>query len=379
MSDTPALRFAAIGLDHRHIYDQVKSLLDIGAQCAGFWSHDDSAPLAGFLERFPQIRRVRDRASLLEDASIQLVACAAVPNTRADLAIEAMRHGKDVMMDKPGLTTFEQLESVRQVQRETGRVFSVDFTERFEVRAAIRAGELIEAGAIGRVIHTCGLGPHRMNRASRPPWFFDKAIYGGILVDIGSHQFDQFLHFTGSTDARIVSASTFNRAHTDAPDLEDIGEVVLQSDSASGYFRVDWFTPDGLSTWGDGRLTLVGTEGTIELRKYIDVAGRPGADHLFLTDRTSTRHIDCSDVPLTYYEDLRFDIVNRTQTAMTQQHCFKVCELSLTAQAMAMGLPVRNPCGQEKNPDPGNQGGRHVVRMNTAACPFPPLRDGTQT
>lgn len=349
VSSTPILKFAAIGLDHRHIYDQVKSLLDIGAQCAGFWSHDDSAPLAGFMERFAQIQRFQDRASLLEDESIQLVACAAIPNTRADLAIEAMRHGKDVMMDKPGLTTLAQLESVRKVQVETGRIFSVDFTERFEVRAAIRAGDLIKAGAIGKVLHTCGLGPHRINRASRPPWFFDKAAYGGILVDIGSHQFDQFLHFTDSRDARIVSASTFNRAHPDVPGLEDLGEVALESDNASGYFRVDWFTPDGLTTWGDGRLTIVGTDGTIELRKYIDVAGRPGADHLFLTDRSASVHVDCSGVKLTYYEDLRADIFNRTQTAMTQEHCFKVCELALTAQAMAMERLKSKPSSPAKN------------------------------
>ena len=98
---------------------------------------------------------------------------------------------------------------------------------------------------------------------------------------------------------------------------------------------MDWFTPDGLPTWGDGRLTLVGTEGTIELRKYVDVAGRAGTDHLFLTDKTRSLHMDCSDVELTYYKDLCFDIFNRTQTAMSQAHCFKVCELSLTAQAMA--------------------------------------------
>ncbi len=349
VSDTPILKFAAIGLDHRHIYDQVKSLLDIGARCVGFWSHDDSLPLAGFMERFPQIPRVGDRSGLLEDESIQLVACAAIPNTRAALAVEAMRHGKDVMMDKPGLTTFEQLAEVQAAQVETGRIFSVDFTERFEVRAAIRAGELIQAGAIGRVIHTCGLGPHRLNRASRPPWFFDRAAYGGILVDIGSHQFDQFLHFTGSRDARIVSARTFNRAHPDVPGLEDLGEVVLESENASGYFRVDWFTPDGLATWGDGRLTIVGTDGTIELRKYIDVAGRPGPDHLFLSDKSNSRHIDCSGVALTYYEDLRRDIFNRTQTAMAQEHCFKVCELSLMAQAMAMGLRKSNSSSQGDN------------------------------
>jgi predicted dehydrogenase len=239
------------------------------------------------------------------------------------------------MVDKPGLTTFEQLAAVRQVQRETGRIFSVDFTERFEVRATIRAAELVRAGAIGRVVHTCGLGPHRLNRHLRPAWFFDPSAYGGILVDIASHQFDQFLHFTGSRDARILAARAANVAHPEDPLFEDIGEVMIESDTASGYIRVDWFTPDGLPTWGDGRLFLTGTEGSIELRKYVDVAGRPGTDHLFLVDKQGVRHVDCSDVELTYYANLRRDIFERTETAMKQEHCFKVCELALTAQEMA--------------------------------------------
>ena len=334
MSSLPKLKFAAIGLDHRHIYDQVTSLLDIGAECVGFWSRDEAMPLQGFMEKFPHIPRVKERAQLLEDESIHLITCAAIPSERADLAIEAMRHGKDFMVDKPGLTTFGQLEAVRKVQKETGRIFSIDFTERFEVRSTTRAGELVKAGAIGHVVHTAGLGPHRLNRHLRPQWFFDKQAYGGILVDIGSHQFDQFLYFTDSSDARITAARVANRAHPADTGLEDLGEVMIESDNASGYFRVDWFTPDGLNTWGDGRLTIVGTEGTIELRKYVDVAGRPGIDHLFLTDKKSSRYIDCSDAELTYYPKLRDDIFNRTETAMTHDHCFKVCELSLTAQAM---------------------------------------------
>jgi predicted dehydrogenase len=333
-STTPKLRFAAVGLDHRHIYDQVKSLQDIGAECVGFWTSDDAKPLPGFIERFPNIPRVADRHRLIEDPSIQLITCAAIPCDRADLTIEAMRAGKDFMVDKPGLTSFEQLAAVKKIQAETGRIFSVNFTERFEVRSTTRAGELVKAGAIGRVVHTCGLGPHRLNRHLRPEWFFRREAYGGILTDIGSHQFDQFLFFTGSTDARIVAARAANVAHPGDLEFEDLGEVMVESDRASGYFRVDWFTPDGLSTWGDGRCTIVGTEGTIELRKYVDIAGRPGIDHLFLIDKKGTRYVDCSDAELPYYTNLRRDIFERTETAMPQSYCFRVCELALEAQAL---------------------------------------------
>jgi predicted dehydrogenase len=336
----PKLRFAAVGLDHRHIYDQVKSLLDIGAECVGFWTGEDVLPLKGFIERFPHIPRVVDRRRLIEDPSIQLITSAAIPCERADLAIEAMRAGKDFMVDKPGVTSFDQLQAVKQVQAETGRIFSVDFTERFEVKATTRASELVNAGAIGRVIHTCALGPHRLNRHLRPEWFFRREAYGGILVDIGSHQFDQFLFFTGSSDARIVAARAANVAHPDDPGLDDLGEVMVESNTASGYFRVDWFTPDGLNTWGDGRCVIVGTEGTIEMRKYVDIAGRPGINHLFLVDNKGTRYVDCSDAELPYYTNLRKDIFERTETAMEQRHCFKVCELALQAQAMARRTPA---------------------------------------
>jgi predicted dehydrogenase len=332
----PPLRFAAIGLDHRHVYDQVKSLRDIGAQCVGYWTRGDPIPLKGFVERFPDIPRVDDYRRFLDDPSIRLITCAAIPCERAGFAIEAMRAGKDVMSDKPGVTTFEQLAAVRDAQRESRRIYSINFTERFETRSATRAGELVAAGAIGRVIHTCGLGPHRLNRRLREPWFFDRAQYGGILCDIASHQFDQFLYFTGSTDARIVAARVANMNNRGDANFEDLGEVMVESDRASGYVRVDWFTPDGLPTWGDGRLTLVGTDGYIELRKYVDIAGRPGTDHLFLVDNKGVRYVDCSDAELTYYANLRRDIFERTETAMPQAHCYNVCELALRAQALAM-------------------------------------------
>ncbi len=329
------LRFGVIGIDHRHIYDQVASLLAIGAECAGFWTPGDVRTLAGFAERFPGIRRVADRRELLEDASIQLITCSAIPCERAALAIEAMRHGKDFMVDKPGVTTFEQLADVERVQRETGRIYSVNFTERFEVRAVTKATELVRSGAIGRVLQTVGLGPHRLNRHLRPDWFFDLKSCGGILVDLASHQIDQFLHFAAADDARIVTSRAGNIGHPQDPGLQDFGEIILAHGAASAYIRVDWFTADGLDTWGDGRLFIVGTEGTIELRKYTDLCGRPGKDHLFLVNNDERRYFDCSSEALPYYTDLRRDIFERTESAMTHAHCFKVCELALKAQAQA--------------------------------------------
>jgi predicted dehydrogenase len=335
MTTYPRLRFGVIGLDHRHCYDQVSSLLSIGAECAGYFTQGEPLTMEGFRKRFPSLPRLADPDQLLEDPSIQLIVCAAIPSERAGIGIRAMEHGKDFMVDKPGVTSFEQLETVKRVQQATGCIYTINFTERFEVRAVTRATELVRAGAIGRVLQTVGLGPHRLNRHTRPAWFFDPAQYGGILADIGCHQIDQFLHFSQSLDARIVLSRYGNIGHPEDPGLQDFGEIILANGPASAYIRLDWFTPDGLDTWGDGRLTILGTEGYIELRKYIDIAGRPGKDHLFLVNGEGTRYIDCSDADLPYYTDLRRDVFERTETAMTHAHCFKVCELALKAQKEA--------------------------------------------
>ena len=332
------MRFAVLAINHRHIYDMVKGLLDAGGICAGFDPTDGEERIVqGLRERFAGLTQ-RPMAELLADPTVELVAMAGIPAERASLAVRAMQAGKDVIVDKPGVTSFEQLREVRAAVAATGRIFSICFTERFLVPATTVAHELIQQGVIGRVVQTIGLGPHRLNRATRPAWFFDNRWSGGILTDIASHQIDQFLHFTGSDDAEIVTSAVGHYGEPDLPDFEDFGEILLRSPTANGYVRVDWFTADGLPTWGDGRLTLLGTEGTIELRKYVDIAGRPGTDHVFLVDRGGTRHIDASTRPLTYFRNLLADVRDRTETAMGQEHVFTVCRLALDAQAKATRL-----------------------------------------
>ena len=337
------LLFAAIGLDHRHIYDQVEQLQREGAVCVGHCPRtSDPRVLDGFRERFPNVPAV-ERRRLLEEPSIDFVCIAAVPGDRAALAIDAMRLGKDVMVDKPGVTTLEDLAALQACVADTGRIFSICFSERFIVPAVELATQLVAQGEIGRVVQTTGLGPHRLNRAIRPSWFFDPRRYGGILVDIASHQIDQFLHFTGSDDAHVVSSGVANFALPDVPMFEDYGELLLHGDAgASGFIRVDWFTPDGLPTWGDGRLVLLGTEGFIELRKYVDIAGRPGTDHLFLCNRAGTRHIDASGVPLSYFARFLADVRDRTHTAMAQTHPFVVSRLAIEAQHRARRVGARS-------------------------------------
>jgi predicted dehydrogenase len=331
------MKFAAIGIDHRHIFGMAANLMAEGAEFGGWWTEGEPEPLEGFVKRFPDVPRVDHWQALLDDPSIDLIVISCIPRDRAAHAIAAMAAGKDVMTDKPGCTTMAQLDAIMAMQAKTGRIWSVDFSERFEVPAVTRAAELVAQGAIGRVVQTVGLGPHRLNRATRPDWFFDRAAYGGILTDIASHQIDQFLFFTGAKDAQITLASVANIAHPDDPGLQDFGEIALSAPEGRGYIRVDWFTPDALPTWGDGRLTILGTEGYIELRKYVDVGGRPGTDHLVLVNGDRCEMIDASDAGLPYFARIIADIRDRTETAMPQEHAFTVMRLALQAQAMAEG------------------------------------------
>jgi predicted dehydrogenase len=337
MAAPPPVRFAAIGLNHGHIYGQVNLLLRAGAEFAGFYAAEPEL-VAQFAAAHPGVPQAHNPDELLEDPTIQLIVSAAIPADRAPLGIQVMRHGKDYMSDKPGFTTLGQLAEAQQVQAETRRIYSICFSERLENSATVRAGELVRAGAIGRVVQTVGLGPHRIHPPERPAWFFQKARYGGILTDIASHQMDQFLFFTNSTEAEVTASSVANYHHPEHPELEDFGEALVRGNGGHGYLRVDWYTPQGARVWGDGRLTILGTDGYIELRKYVDLAGRAGGDHLFIVNGQGELYEDCSQVKRPYGRQLLADIRDRTETAMPQAHVFLASRLALEAEAQATRL-----------------------------------------
>jgi predicted dehydrogenase len=325
------IRFSVIGVSHDHILGMTAAVLRGGGELVAVLAAEPDKREA-FLKRYPQAKVVNSEDEILNDASIQLVLSATIPVERAPLGIRVMKHGKDYLADKPGLTTLEQLAEVRKAIAETKRIYAILYSERLEVRAAVHAGDLVKEGAIGKVVQTVNLAPHQVNAPSRPAWFWDPAKYGGILCDIGSHQVDQFLFYTGSKQAEVAYSQIGNFAHSDHSEFQDFGDMTLRGDGGVGYVRVDWFTPDGLGVWGDGRLFLVGTEGYIELRKYVDIAGRKGGNHLFIVDRQQVRYIDCSNVTLPFGPQFVADIVNRTHVAQDQEQCLLAAELVIRAQ-----------------------------------------------
>lgn len=328
---------AAAFLDHGHIQGQCNGLRDSGATIK--WVYDpDPGRVQTFLKSFPQAQVAPNFRTILEDPTIKLVASAAVPSERAAIGTAVMQAGKDYFTDKSPFTSLLQLEDARDVVAATSAKYLVYYAERLHNDAAWRAGELIEQGAVGDVLQVVNLAPHRLSKASRPDWFFDKSRYGGILTDIGSHQVEQFLTYAGCNDAKVNFARVANMANADKPGLEDFGEISLTGDNgASFYCRVDWFTPDGLRTWGDGRTFIVGTQGTLELRKYLDVGvGEVPCSKLILVNGTNEQVFECQGTTgFPFFGRLILDCLNRTENAMTQDHAFLAAELSMRAQLIA--------------------------------------------
>jgi predicted dehydrogenase len=344
-----SIRFAVCGMSHDHIYGMVGAVERGGGTLVAAYGQEPDK-LAAFIRHYPNAKMVKSEEEILNDPSIQLVLSSTIPNQRAPLGVRVMEHGKDYLSDKPGVTTLEQLAEVRKTIAATHRIYSILYSERLEVKAAVKAGELIQAGAIGRVIQTINIAPHQIVQGhgdagggtGRPEWFWNPDLYGGILCDIGSHQVDQFLYYTGSTEAEVVASQIANVNHHDHPRFQDFGDMMLRGDKGLGYVRLDWFTPDGLGTWGDGRLFVLGTEGYIELRKYTNVAVSNGGNNLFIVDRKEARYIDCNNLPLPFGPQFVADIVNRTHIAQDQAQCLLAAELAIKAQRKAQIVQLKS-------------------------------------
>jgi predicted dehydrogenase len=329
--------FATAFLDHGHIFGQMNGLTEAGGECR--WVYDPQPERAkAFADKYPNVKIASSFKEILDDPEVQLVAAAAVPNERAGIGFQVLKAGKDYFTDKSPFTTLEQLDQARKLVVETGRKYMCYYSERIHTEAGFHAGELIRQGVIGDVLQVLIMAPHNLAKSTRPEWFFDKEKYGGIITDIGSHQFEQFLTYTGAKNAKVNYARVTNFGNADKPGLEDFGEASLTADTgASCYCRIDWFNPAGLRSWGDGRTFVLGTKGTIEVRKYIDLTTEPQESQvIYLVDGEKEQRIPCAGkVGFPFFGELILDVMNRTETAMTQEHCFKAAELAMQAQAFA--------------------------------------------
>ena len=284
------LTLAVIGVDHRHIYGQLAGMLAAGGRCAGWWTQGDPHPVEGFFKRFPDVPRVDDRRQLLDDPDVDLVLIADIPARprRPGDRSHARRqgcHDRQAGLHHPGTARGASQNGCRDRSH---------LVRRF-LRTVRNPGVDQGGGAGARRRHRPGRADRRPRPA--PPQPRDAAPTGSSTPRnmAASCAISPRIRSTSScsipdpTMRRSSRPASGNFANPDDPGLEDFGEILIRSDRGQGYIRVDWYTPDALPTWGDGRLTILGTEGTIELRKYVDIAGRPGTDHLFLVKRNGLR------------------------------------------------------------------------------------------
>ena len=332
--------FSAVRLDHGHIYGMCNGLTEAGGTLKYVYDRDPKK-VEAFLKAFPGAKAARSEEEAIEDPDTHMIAGAAVTSERCALGLKAMNAGKDYFTDKAPFTTMEQLCSAKEAVRRTGRKYMVYYAERLHDEGSILAGYIAHSGDIGKVISVTGFGPHRLGAPGRPSWFFEREKYGGILCDIGSHQIEQYLFYAGEEDATVVSSRIANFSHPDYPEMEDFGDCNLTGkNGTANYFRVDWFTPDGLRTWGDGRMFIVGTEGFIEVRKYVNLASdHDGGCHVYVVNGKGEQYLNASGATgFPFFGELILDCLNRTEKAMTQEHAFKAAELCLKAQAQAVRI-----------------------------------------
>ncbi|MCG5102478.1 Gfo/Idh/MocA family protein [Oceanobacillus alkalisoli] len=331
--------FGVIGLDHGHIYGMCNGLLEAGGNLVAVYDPDPEK-VKRFIDTYPEATAAESEEEILQDSTIKLIASANIPVQRGPLGLKVLDSGKHYFVDKPAFTTMEQIELAKQKVEETGLRWGIYYSERLHVESAVFAGQLIEEGAIGRVIQVIGTGPHRTSADSRPSWFFDPEQYGGILTDIGSHQIEQFLHYSGAKSAKVLHSKVANYNHKQYPEFQDYGDATLVADnSATFYFRVDWFTPDGLGTWGDGRVLILGTEGYIEVRKYIDIARSKDGDHVYLVNGQGEKHFEVTGkIGFPFFGQFILDCLNGTENAMTQEHAFTAAALCVEAQEQAIKI-----------------------------------------
>lgn len=334
-----AVRVGVVGLDHDHGLMLAGRLRLAGARIVAHHSSGNRSRAAMAALALPGRVEARSIDGICEADDIDLVVTAAVPSERGAIAVRALRAGKHVVADKPGVTTAGDLAAVEEAVVASGRRWWVLFGERFENRAVREACERARLGDLGRVVSVLGLGPHRMGADGRPAWFWDPVATGGILVDIGAHQVDQFLAATGAPtapgDVEVVTSAVGNVASPAHPAMQDVGLVVLRAGGVLGTHRVDYLSPRGLRTWGDGRLMIVGTDGTAEVRTNVDVGGRRGREHLIVTDARGVRRVDVKARSVDWAKRLLADVRDGSDTLLDHEHVVAVSRITLEAQATA--------------------------------------------
>ena len=330
--------FGVTGLNHTHINPMCTGLIEAGATLTHVYEQDEKL-LEAFLKKHPTVSVCKSLDELLSIPTLELIATAAIPSDRSKIEILSMKAGKDVFTDKAPFLTKEELSEVKRTSLETGRKLFVYYGEFMHNEAAIFAKQLIDRDIIGKVAHIDIFAPHRLNAPYRPGWFFERDKTSGILTDIGSHQFQQFLEYAGTNRATLNSARVANYFSPEYEGFDDFGDATLTADNGiTGYVRIDWMSPKGINTWGDGRVIILGSKGYIELRKNCNIGTEAvitNSVYVCTEDGVFTESVS-GKVGYPFFTNLMKDVRNRTYTAMNEEQVYNAIELAITAQEIGM-------------------------------------------
>ncbi len=298
------IKFAVCGMSHDHVNGMIGAVQRGGGELVAAWGGEEDK-LAAFRKKYPDVKLVTTQDEILDDPSVQLVLTSQIASERAGIAVRAMKRGKDVLSDKPGLTTLQQLAEVRKTIAETKRIYAIMYSELLEVKAAVYAGELIRQGAIGKVIQTINIAPHQIFQhggeagggSGRPDWFWNPDQYGGILCDIGSHQVDQFLFFYRIDRGGEVVESCRSRmcAIPNTRASKILATWFCAATAASVMCASTGSRPTAWEPGATAGSSILGTDGySMEVRKYTNVvaSGHQGKNNLFVVDSKQARYID---------------------------------------------------------------------------------------
>ncbi|WP_410790172.1 Gfo/Idh/MocA family protein [Kribbella sp. C-35] len=193
-----------------------------------------------------------DHQQMLREVEPEVVMVAGIYGDRGQVVVDALNAGCHVIADKPLCTTLEDLDAIAEAADRTGRHVTLLLEKRYY---PVTLAALGIADRLGTIHGVTSSGPHKLNRPTRPAWFFERARYGGLLNDLAVHDIDAALLFTGLTSG-IVSGSIVDSSY---------GVATLSGPGAVITAGVDWMNPAGSPVHGDYRMKLVGTEGTAEL------------------------------------------------------------------------------------------------------------------
>ena len=335
LSSTPLPpAFAVVGARHSHILGQAQALADAGACAAMIWEPDDRA-YAAFARAFPDVERVHDLDVILCADAIGFVTAAPIAAERAWLGIQCLEAGKDYLVDKPGVLTRFELEAVQHACERTGRRFIVWFHERLSSPATLAALDLVHAGTIGDLVGCTILAPHQLRPSERPDWFWAPEFAGDIIVDLGSHHFDLLLEATGNAPLEVTSAVADCVHFSEHDGFLDLATVTVVGPNFQATIHLDWLSPDTLGTWGAGRIFFRGTRGYLEVRREIDLAGRPGSNHLLWVNESGSHREQWDGRTLRFASDYLADLASGAHTAIDPDRWRQASRLALDASELA--------------------------------------------